>query len=296
MNGPFHHYGPGGSTWRNMSDQATEIGQRIGLPPPAGGPRQVDDAQLGFIMRGLRDDQRAIMRRDSGPWAEAAFNRNLERQGGLSDLQKSITKAMGDKPEEIVNLAHNAATIKGAGTNMDALQVLTGALNHQDKVALGGGVLAKIVNESGGSPAKLAKALEAIPDEAAARLFPPGTQLAEDVKNLRTVTGRLRDVNQLQSTGSAGTLGQAMAIASKYGGIGLGSATALGLYQSGYPGAASGVLGAVGAGRYGMNRYIKPFMMRHGITPAVQMGMDAARGGPRGLISQFQIPPSTPEQ
>ena len=293
MSGPFHHYGPGGSTWPGMADQATEIGQRIGLPNTV--PREVDNAQLGHIMRGLRNDQRSIMRQDAGPWGESMFTRNLERQGELSSLQQAIQDAMGKKPEDIVNMALNSATIKGAGTNLDALTHITGALTPEQRVQLGGGVLAKILNSSDGSMAKVASTLKSIPDTARARLFPPGTQLAADVEHLRTVAGRIGDVNALQGTGSSASLGSTMAIAGKYGGLGLGTGAALyGMHQGGYPELAVGGAAALAGGRYGFNKFAKPYLLQHGVTPAIQTGMDAARGFGRGIGTQYQLPVSEP--
>jgi len=294
MRGPFSHYGPGGSTWENMADQATEIGQRLGLPPTI--PRAVDDAQLAQIYAGLRGDQRSIMRRDAGPWGEAIFTRNLEQSSNLSDVQRAISDAMKDRPEAVVNMIHSAATAKGAGTDINALNTVIGALPMQERVALGGGVLGKIVNDAGGSSAKMASALELIPDSAKALLFPPGTRLSRDVEALREVMGRVGEVNALQSTGSAASLGQTMAIAGKYGGLGLGAGAALyGADQAGYGGAAAALgTGALGA-KYGFNRFAKPYLLQHGITPAVQQGMDAARGIPRGVGSLYQPPPSEPQ-
>lgn len=295
MNGPFAHYGPGGSTWPALAGQATEIGQRIGLPNTV--PREIDNAQLSHIMRGLRDDQRSIMRQDAGPWGEATFTRNLERTGELSELQKSIQTALGNKPEDIVNLALNSATIKGAGTNADALLTITNSLPPEQRVALGGGVLAKIVSDAGGSPAKMAATLESMTPEARGLLFPPGTQLAADVDALRTVAGRIGDVNALQATGSAASVGvNPMAIAGKYGGLGIGAGAALyGMHQGGYPELAAGMAGAAAGGRYGFNRFAKPYLLRAGINPAIQTGMDAARGISRGVGTQYQLPNSPPE-
>ena len=294
INGPFYHYGPGGSSWPEIADQATEIGQRLGLP--ASVPRDVDDARLSQIYAALRNDQRSIMRQDAGPWGEATFNQNVAQQSALSQIQRDIEKTMGEKPEDIVNLAHRAASVRGAGTDVDALQVITQALPPQARQQLGGGVLGKIINDANGSPQKMATALDSMSDSTRAMLFPPGTQLAADVEALRTVTTRLGEVNALQGTGSAASLGEKMAIAGKYGGIGLGGAAALyGANQAGYGNEAAAIgTGLLGA-RYGFNRFAKPYLLEHGVGPGLQTGIDAARGLPRGLGQQYQLPPVTVE-
>ena len=365
----------GGSSWDEISNLATDIGQKLKLPPNV--PRAVDDARLGNVYAALRGDQRGIMRAadaaDAAPavapgapqgaapaapmpggppqipampaQVEAAgvpqiapsspstavgaprlseqstgsqlasavenpvgpvrqpgaapeqpgypgggydrpreeiFNRNVERQRVLSENQRQIDVAMKERPEAITNLAHNAATTSGAGTDINTLHTMVTAMNPEQRQILGSGVLGKIVNDAGGSPQRIASALNAMPDEARGLLFTPGTKLAADVADLRTVAGQVGAVNALQGTGSIASGGEKMLTKGlRYGGLGLtglGAATTANLL--GASPVASGLVGAGAAAiPQSIRRVMQPYLLRKGIDPALQSAAEVLTRG-----------------
>jgi len=269
----------GGSTWEEISNHATDIGQRLGQP--AAVPRAVDDARLSNIYAGVRDDQRAIVRNTSGPRAEEAFNSNVERQRVLSEQQRQISDVMKDRPEAIVNMAHGASGVGAGGTDINTLHTMVTALSPTERNTLGSGVLAKIVNDSGGSPAQMASALNKIAPEARDLLFTPGSQLASDVAALTTVSERVGAVNARQNVGSAATLGERMANMGRTSGPAVAAGT-LAHLAGASPSTAAGVAAGVGLPQFAYNRYAKPYLLQHGIPPEVKAAVDAAmRGGVR---------------
>jgi len=392
----------GGSSWKEITDLATDIGQKLKLPPNI--PRAVDDARLGNVYAALREDQRGIMRaadaadatppavpgmppgaasaapytpppggppqipamphqveaavtpqiapsspstavgaprisdqstggqlaaaveapvgptRPPGaaapepPWQpggydrprEEIFNRNVERQRVLSESQRQIDDTMLERPEAIVNLAHNAATVGGAGTDINTLHTMVTAMTPEQRQVLGSGVLAKIANDSGGSPAQMATTLNKMAPEARDLLFTPGTQLASDVAALTTVSERVGAVNALQGKGSAATIGERLAGVGRSSGpaVAAGSLAHLAGFS---PSTAAGIAAGVGLPQFAFNRYAKPYLLQHGVPPEVKAAVDAAmRGGVRaagsGVASMFegirdpqQLPPITVE-
>jgi hypothetical protein len=392
----------GGSSWPEISNLATDIGQRLNLPPNI--PRAVDDARLGKIYAALREDQRLIMRnadaadatppvapgtpsvapgaasvapdapsgppqipamphqveaavtpqiapsssstavgaprlseqstggqlaaaienpagpvRQPGaapeqPWSpsgydrprEEIFNRNVERQRVLSETQRQIDATMKDRPEAIINLAHNAATVGGAGTDINTLHTMVTAMTPEQRQVLGSGVLAKIANDSGGSPAQMATTLNKMAPEARDLLFTPGTQLASDVAALTAVSERVGAVNARQGTGSAATLGERMANMGRSSGPAVAAGSLAHLLGAG-PSTAAGVAAGVGLPQFAYNRYAKPYLLQHGVPPEVKAAVDAAmRGGVRqvgpavsslfnGVQDPQQLPPVTVE-
>jgi hypothetical protein len=213
---------------------------------------------------------------------EEIFNRNVERQRVLSENQRQIDAAMKERPEAITNLAYNAATTSGAGTDINTLHTMVTALNPEQRQILGSGVLAKITNDAGGSPQRIASALNAMPDEARALLFTPGTQLAADVADLRTVAGQVGAVNQLQGTGSIASGGQNMLTKGlRYGGLGASGALAGTLAH--LAGASPLTSGAVGAGvaaiPESIRRVAQPYLYRNGINPTLQSAAELLTRG-----------------
>ena len=369
----------GGSSWEEISNLATDIGQKLNLPPNI--PRAVDDARLGNVYAALRGDQRGIMRaadaadaappvgagitqgtaagtapdvslsggppriQSMPPQVEAAgvpqiapsspstavgaprlseqstggqlasavenpvgaarppgaapeqpgypgggydrpreeiFNRNVERQRVLSENQRQIDAAMKERPEAIVNLAHNAATTGGAGTDINTLHTMVTAMNPEQRQILGSGVLGKIVNDAGGSPQRIASALNAMPDEARALLFTPGSQLAADVADLRTVAGQVGAVNALQGKGSIASGGRDMLTRGlRYGGLGASGMLAGGLaHMAGASPTATGVAAAAGAAiPESIRRVMQPYLLRNGINPALQSAAEILTRG-----------------
>jgi hypothetical protein len=369
----------GGSSWSELSNLATDIGQRLGLPPTV--PRAVDDARLGNIYAALREDQRGIMRAadaaDAAPpvtpgapqgmppgaasaapdapvgppqipampaqveaavtpqiapsspstavgaprlseqstggqltpaietpvgpalspsaapepsWQpggydrprEEIFNRNVERQRVLSETQRQIDAAMLERPEAITNLAYNAATTSGAGTNINTLHTMVTAMSPEQRQILGSGVLGKIVNDSGGSPQRIATALNAMPDEARTLLFTPGTQLAADVADLRTVAGQVGAVNALQGTGSIASGGRDMLTRGlRYGGLGVtGGMAGTAAHLLGASPLTSGAIGATAAAiPESIRRIAQPYLYRNGINPALQSAAEVLTRG-----------------
>jgi len=364
----------GGSSWEELSNLATDIGQKLKLPPNV--PRAVDDARLGNVYHSLREDQRGIMRAadaaDAAPpvapgmppgaaaapdapggplqipampaqveaagvpqiapsspstavgaprisdqstggqlaaaieapvgparppgaapepsWQpggydrprEEIFNRNVERQRVLSENQRQIDEAMLERPEAITNLAYNAATTSGAGTNINTLHTMITALNPEQRSILGSGVLGKIVNDAGGSPQRIASALNAMPDEARALLFTPGTQLAADVADLRTVAGQVGAVNKLQGQGSIASGGPSiMTTGLRYGGLGASGALAGGLaHFLGASPTGTGIAAAAGAAiPAGIRGAALPYLYRNGINPSLQSAAEILTRG-----------------
>ena len=371
----------GGSTWDELSNLATDIGQKLGLPPTV--PRAVDDARLGKIYSALREDQRGIMRAadaaDAAPpvapgaagapqgaasaapaapppggplqipamphQVEAAevpqiapsssstavgaprlsdqstggqlatavetpvgpvrppgaapeqpgytgggydrpreeiFNRNVERQRVLSENQRQIDDAMKERPEAIVNLAHSAATTSGAGTDINTLHTMVTAMTPEQRQILGSGVLGKIVNDAGGSPQRIASALNVMPDEARALLFTPGSQLAADVADLRTVAGQVGRVNDWRGVGSIASGGQNMLTRGlRYGGLGASGMLAGGLaHLANASPTATGVAAAAGAAiPAGIRSVALPYLYRNGINPSLQSAAEILTRG-----------------
>jgi hypothetical protein len=267
----------GGSTFEESMNHATELGQRIGLPISV--PRDVSDARLEAIYGALRGDQRGVIRQAGGPGAEAQFVGNVEQQRLISDGQRAISDAMKDRPEAVINLIHGATTVKGTGTDINALTTVLSALPAGERRVLGGGVLGKIVNDANGSPAKIASALEAMPDAARSMIFPPGSRIAGDVDNILTVSRQLGQVNAAQDVGSAKTLGLRMA-GKNYGGFGPGGLATMGLgWALGMPKEA-GVALAAGTGAAGLyNQVAKPYLLQHGLSPELTQAIGAAMRG-----------------
>jgi hypothetical protein len=279
----------GGSTWQESAHHATDLGQRLGQSPIL--PREVDDARLGTIYAALRGDQRSIMQQQGSPGALSAFDANVAQQKAISDGQRALGDVMKDRPEAVINLVHNAATTKGSGTDINALNAVIGGLGAAERRVLGGGVLGKIVNDSGGSPAKIASALDAMPDSARAILFPPGTRLGSDVDNLLTVSRQVGNVNSLQAVGSHATVPK-MDIKG-YGGLGSATAATAGLgWLLGMPKTFGAIAGA-GAGASELyKRTALPYLMQHGLSPQTSEAIAAAtRGGARAVPQIFDATP-----
>jgi len=213
---------------------------------------------------------------------EEIFNRNVERQRVLSENQRQIDEAMLERPEAIVNLAYNSATTSGTGTNINTLHTMVTAMNPEQRQILGSGVLAKIVNDSGGSPQRIATALNVMPEEARALLFTPGTQLAADVADLRTVAGQVGRVNDWQGTGSIASGGKEMLTKGlRYGGLGVTGGIAGTLaHLAGASPWTSGAIGATAAAvPAGIRGAALPYLYRNGINPALQSAAEILTRG-----------------
>jgi hypothetical protein len=213
---------------------------------------------------------------------EEIFSRNVERQRVLSENQRQIDAAMKERPEAIVNLAHNAALTSGAGTDINTLHTMVTAMNPEQRQILGSGVLAKIVNDAGGSPQRISTALNAMPDEARALLFTPGTQLAADVADLRTVAGQVGRVNAFQGTGSIASGGKDMLTKGlRYGGLGVTGGVAGTLaHLAGASPITSGAIGATAAAvPESIRRVMQPYLYRNGINPALQSAAEILTRG-----------------
>jgi hypothetical protein len=218
-----------------------------------------------------------------GPAARATFEQRIAQQRELADLRRSITSAIGSRqPEQLVNLAHDAATLTGGGTRLNQLQLITQNMNAAERAQLGAGVLAKIQNDAKGVPSGIAAKIAAIPQAARDMLWPTGSQIARDVGNLSTVAGRVGAVDAMQHVGSAKTLGDAM---KNYG-----LPTLLGGYLAHQAGHGLAAAGAALLG-LGANKVVKPYLMRQGLPPGLVNFANTLGTGASRTAGMVNTPP-----
>jgi len=270
---------PGGVTWPGFQRFVRETGQTLGEHPAV--PRQIPNADLEPIYAAARGtDQPSWVRQALGPQAEERFVQGVEEQSQLAGMRQAIADAVDRaQPEQLINTIYNAATTKGGGTRLDQLGLIWRSLSPQQQQQAAAGILAKIQNDAaaqGGGviPSKVAVLLNSLPEQTRNLLFPPGTQLGQQVDALRTLAGRVGAVDQMQHVGSAKTLGERMlgtglGVTGTTGAAG-GIAHLLGLPIPEVMAASLAAQGARGAYR----RLAKPYLLQHGM-PQMSPGVRA---------------------
>jgi len=271
---------PRGVPWPGIAGKVTELGEELGRPNIV--PRDVSGGETARLYGALRGDQGRMVEEQLGPAARATFEQRIAQQRELADLRRSITGAIGSRqPEQLVNLAHDAATLTGGGTRLNQLQLITQNMNAAERAQLGAGVLAKIQNDAKGVPSGIAAKIAAIPQAARDMLWPPGSQIARDVGNLSTVAGRVGAVDTMQHVGSAKTLGSTIA-----SNVPLAAAGYL-AHQVGHGIAA----GAAYAGALAANHFIKPYLMRQGLPQWLTNAVNAGGMGVSRTAGMINTPP-----
>ena len=282
---------PGGATWRGLSRYTTELGQDIGRPDIV--PRELPRADQSRLYRAVQgSDRPRIVEEVAGPAGRAAFEAGTAEQSELAQLRDTIANAIRNRqPEQLVGMAHNAATLTGGGTRINQLDMILQNLNAADRRQLGAGVLAKIQNDAGGVPSAVARRLNELPPETRNLLFPPGTQLAAQVSDLQTVAGRVGAVDRMAHVGSAKTIGQEM----KRAGMGATPVAAGAAYLAsllGGGGLTQGIAAAtpyaVAGGKMINDRLIRPYLAQHGLSPEMVNIINAGGFGvPRATLNML---------
>ncbi|MEY9184688.1 hypothetical protein ABIG06_006236 [Bradyrhizobium sp. USDA 326] len=282
---------PSGPTWRGLSRYTTELGQDIGRPDIV--PRELpraDQARLYAAVQGT--DRPNIVEAAAGPQGRAMFEQGTAQQAELAQLRDTIAGAIRNRqPEQLVNLAHNAATLSGGGTRLNQLDLILQNLSPGDRRQLGAGVLAKIQNDAGGVPSGVARRLADLPQATRDLLFPPGTQLAAQVNDLQTVAGRVGAVDSMAHAGSARTIAQEM----KRYGVGATPAAAGSAYLASQLGGGPLVQGAVAAVPYLAagakmlnDRVVRPYVLQNGLPPWLVDSINAGGFGvPRASLNML---------
>jgi hypothetical protein len=271
---------PRGVPWPGVAGKVTELGEELGRPNIM--PRDVSGGETARLYGALRGDQGRMVEEQLGPAARATFEGRVAQQRELADLRRSITGAIGSRqPEQLVNLAHDAATLTGGGTRLNQLQLITQNMNPAERAQLGAGVLAKIQNDAKGVASGIAAKIAAIPQAARDVLWPPGSQIARDVGNLSTVAGRVGAVDAMQHVGSAKTLGNTIA-----SNVPLAVAGYL-AHQVGHGIAA----GAAYGGGLAANHFIKPYLMRQGLPQWLTNAVNAGGMGVSRTAGMINTPP-----
>jgi len=272
---------PRGVPWPGIAGKVTELGEELGRPNIV--PRDVSGGETARLYGALRGDQGRMVEEQLGPAARATFEQRIAQQRELADLRRAITGAIGSRqPEQLVNLAHDAATLTGGGTRLNQLQPITQNMNAAERAQLGAGVLAKIQNDAKGVPSGIAAKIAAIPQAARDMLWPPGSQIARDVGNLSTVADRVGAVDAMQHVGSAKTLGDAM---KSYG-----VPAALTAYLGHMAGYGPLTAAAMGTG-YLANKIAKPYLLRQGLPPGLVNFANTLGTGASRTAGMVNTPP-----
>jgi hypothetical protein len=297
---------PGGTMWDTLMNFRRAVGEQLrgrdAFTPPMG-----NKDELSGLYGATMDDARNIVQGVAGPAGLNLFTGNTAQQAALARVRDSLgDAARGLEPEQIINQIYNAATLNRSGTRLDVFQTMMNALSPAQREMAGGAVLAKIVNDTlmkpiqqagqqaaqaapnSMNPAAVAKALGMIEPSAFATLFPPGSQLAQQVNALRVAASRVGQVNDLQHVGGAKTLGERLASAAvptaNLAIAGLGHLFDKPMVTSAALGATA--LGAIRKGLGAAAQTLEPFALQHGLSPgtvgAVNRGV---YGGPRGIAS-----------
>ena len=270
-------------TWEGASRYVSDLGESLRGPPRADSTLARQDASRLYAP--ARDvDQPAMVNQVLGPAGEARFRTNVDSQRELADLRRTLNTTMGTRgPEQLVSLAHTAATVKGGGTRINQLQAMTQGMTAEERQALGAGVIAKIQNDTGGSPMSVAQKLRDIPDMAKDILFPQGTRLRADIDALGPLTQRVGAVDRMQHVGSAKTTDFL-----KMGGTGAGTLGAGYLANKFNVGTEfASLVAALAAAKAGKSK-VMPTILQHGLPASLQSSVDATTGGlARGFGQQW---------